>query len=87
MANGNGQNTWAFLKNWGWALFIVIGISTGIATLAGHSNDKDIHMTTIELDSRYVPREIFQLEMNNIKLRMADQRKLTEKIWNKLDSK
>ena len=85
MSNGN-SNGWVFLKNWGWAFLMLGTIAVFIANLSGHTEDNDVHMTTMELDERYVPREIFQLTMENIKRRMADNRVLLENIDKKLDN-
>jgi len=81
----NGKNGWELLKNWGWALFLVVSIAVGVATILGHADDKNVHMTLQEKDSRYVPREIFQLEMEGIKRRLAEDRLTLKEISDKLD--
>ena len=83
MANGEG---WTFVKNWGWALMLLIAIAGYIATIIGHSDDKDIHMSLQEKDTRYVPREIFNLRMKGFEKEQALIRMIMEKIDTKLDN-
>ena len=81
----NDKSSWEFLKNWGWAIFMLVTISVFIATMISHSGEMDIHMTLKENEEHFVPREIFDLTIKNIEKDMAYMRKLLDKIDRKLD--
>ena len=75
----------ALLKEWGWAILFLITISVGIATVINHSDEEDIHQTTLDQDERYVSKEIFDLTVQNLKEDVAYIRKLLDKIDKKLE--